>query len=126
MFKYARVPHDPMTTEEASHCLEDFFCKVSHAICELHEKYQLAHLDIRLDNICFNKDYNPVFIDFDRSESTDVYVQRLVNSCMVDELHLTHQNDWIQLGWVIAWVLHPYGSYHDRVFDALPDTLKES
>ena len=67
-FKYDRVHYDPMTAEEAKKCLQHFFSEVRSVIGQLHDTYKLAHMDIRLDNICFNQQFKPILIDLDRSE----------------------------------------------------------
>ena len=67
-FKYDRVHYDPRTVEEAKKCLQHFFCEVRSVIGQLHDTYKLAHMDIRLDNICFNQQFKPLLIDLDRSE----------------------------------------------------------
>ena len=36
------------------------------------------------------------------------------------------KTDWMQLGWMIAWILEPGENYHDRDFEGLSDNLKEN
>ena len=103
------------------------FVKCS-GIGELHQKWKLAHLDIWLDNVCFNKQFELVFIDFDLCE---VAYQRVVQnvsaqSCMIDPCKSTDQNDWRQLGWMILWASHPGNAYHNRKFEDLPKHLKDN
>ena len=31
------------------------------------------------------------------------------------------QIDWMQLGWLGAWILHCEGDYHERKFEELPN-----
>lgn len=33
-------------------------------------------------------------------------------------------SDYIQLGWLVAWVLHRSESYHERVWSELPSDLR--
>ena len=59
------------------------FCEVSSTIGELHQRYMLAHLDIQT---CFNKQFEPVCINFDHCE---VAYQQIVQNalalrCMID------------------------------------------
>lgn len=105
---------------------ETFFFEVSHSIREIHEKYALAHMDICLDNICFNREFRPVFIDFDRSDRTHCPIFVHIDSCMIDMHKTTDENDWMQFGWMIIWILQPSANYHNRVFEDLPNSLKEN
>ena len=117
-----------MTREEANQCLKDFFCAVAEAIKGLHTS-GLAHMDIRLENICFDQDYKPVFIDLDRSEVAYQPVMRNkdINSCMIDQFKSTDQNDWVQLGWLVVWVIHRVAlSYHSRAVTDMPTYLQKN
>jgi len=87
--------------------------------------------DIRLENVCFDANYKPVLIDLDRS--LEVYrmpCNKYESSCMyryrTDIAMSVQQVDWMQLGWLAAWVVHPdpTGSYHSRKFEDLPEDLK--
>lgn len=51
--------------EAAKRCLRSVLEKIQIAIDELH-KFGFAHLDIRLENVCFDKELNAVLIDLDR------------------------------------------------------------
>lgn len=58
--------HFPMERDEALECLPDFVRSVADTITSLHTA-GLAHLDIRLDNICFSiLDHHAVLIDLDK------------------------------------------------------------
>ena len=78
---------------------------------------------------CFDQQYKPVFIDIDRAESPGELPSLLGSSesCMYDTTKSCIGNDWMQFGWMLAWILEPSttGSYHERVFDDLPSQLKE-
>lgn len=54
---------DFMSTTE----LLSFVRTVTRAVTELHDKGNVAHLDIRLENVCFNTNDEAVLIDVDRS-----------------------------------------------------------
>ena len=126
-FKYDRVHYDPMTVEEAKKCLQNFFIEVRSVIGQLHDKYKLAHMDIRLDNICFNQQFKPILIDLDRSEGIGTIVgQSDYASCMSRKDMSPEKTDWMQLGWMIAWILEPGEDYHDRDFEGLSDNMKEN
>ena len=127
-FKYDCVHYDPMTVEEAKKCLQHFFCEVRSVIGQLHDTYKLAHMDIRLDNICFNQQFKPILIDLDRSEGigTDIVDESDYASCMSRSDLSPEKTDWMQLGWLIAWILEPGEDYHDRDFEGLSDNMKEN
>ena len=126
-FKYDRVHYDPMTDEEAKKCLQHFFSEVRSVIGQLHDTYKLAHMDIRLDNICFTQQFKPILIDLDRSEGigTERVYQSAYASCMSRKDMSPVKTDWMQLGWLIAWILEPGENYHDRDFEGLSDNMKE-
>ena len=83
-FTYQCLPHNPLTCSEARQCLINLYSEVCAAIHTLHDNLHLAHLDIRLDNRCFDQQYKPVFIDLDRAESCSVLPSLLGSSesCM--------------------------------------------
>ena len=117
-----------MTVEEAKKCLQHFFCEVRSVIGQLHDTYKLAHMDIRLDNICFNQQFKPLLSDLDRSEvlGTDLGEESAYASCMSRSDLSPEKTDWMQLGWMIAWILEPGEDYHDRDFEGLSDNMKEN
>ena len=128
-YMYTRVYYDPMNCDEARKCLKQFYCSVRNSLRQLHNILELAHLDIRLDNICFNQSFQPVFIDLDRnmtvSEKKVMYTDS--HSCMYVEGMRAGHTDWIQLGWLIAWVLDENCTdYHGRTFENLSETLQGS
>ena len=127
-FKYDRVHYDPMTGEEAKKCLQHFFSEVRSVIGQLHDTYKLAHMDIRLDNICFNQQFKPILIDLDRSEGigTERVFHSAYASCMSRKDMSPEKTDWMQLGWMLAWILEPGENYHDRDFEGLSDNMKEN
>ena len=77
------------------------------ALAVLHRDIGLAHMDVRLENICFNECYRPVLIDLDRVEgSTDTGMRFSgCDSCMYTGEASGQQHDCIQLGWLLTWVL---------------------
>ena len=106
-FMYTRVYYNPMNCVEARRCLNGIYCSVCNSLHQFHNILQLAHLDVRLDNICFNQSYRPIFIDLDRSESVHQKVLGYADShsCMYVKGMAAGETDWIKLGWLIAWVL---------------------
>ena len=69
--KFTRKPHQPLSGADARRCLKDYVEGVYSAIQILHNELGYAHLDIRIENICFNKDFNIVLIDLDRAEQQE-------------------------------------------------------
>jgi len=65
VFQYRKVKYDPLRYEEAEKCLPDLIQKVYKAIDYLFQKEEISHNDLRLPNICFNDNFDVVFIDFD-------------------------------------------------------------
>lgn len=56
----------PLNTKQVSKCLKSFVLKTATALEELHNSYELAHLDARLPNICFvhnESQYEVMLID---------------------------------------------------------------
>ena len=127
-FKYERVHYDPLTVEEAKKCLQHFFGEVRSVSGQLHDTYKLAHRDIRLDNICFNQQFKPILLDLDRSEwiGTDFVEESAYASCMSRSDLSPEKTDWLQVGWMLAWILEPGEDYHDRDFEGLSDNMKEN
>ena len=122
--RYKAVPHDPLTVEEASLCLHDLLKGLAQAIQEFHQ-HGFAHQDIRLENVCFNEQYEPVLIDLDRSIKITGFPIIYGKSCMYVSKITPDQIDWIQVGWLAAWVLHCEGDYHERKFQELPEAIRE-
>lgn len=121
-FKSPTLPHDPMDHDEAKQCLYNLVKEVAHTIQDLHA-LDWAHQDIRLDNICYNADYQPVLIDLDRVHNVMEYPPVIYpDSCMYTVGFDTQQMDWLQLGWLAAWAYcGPSGTeYHDRRLEDLP------
>ena len=81
----------------------------------------VTHQDIRLENICFDEDCMPVFIDLDRciGSSERAYEGK---GCMYSlGRGSAIQTDWLPLGLMVCWVLDPElgqeeeeGDYHNR------------
>ena len=72
----------PMTCHEARPCLNQLLKGVKNALEELHTA-NVAHLDIRLPNICFDRG-KPILIDLDRCEkaSEGSCLHLYLNSCV--------------------------------------------
>ena len=135
-FKYRGIPNDPLTLPEAQSCLYDLVPKLVQVIESFHQN-GWAHQDIRLENICFDEDCMPVFIDLDRCKSSSEVAYE-GKGCMYSmERGSAIQTDWLQLGLMVCWVLDPElgqeeeeGDYHNRdckkICESLPDPFLKS
>ena len=118
----------PLSYEEALQCLGCLVKSTALTIESLHE-HGYAHLDIRLDNICFHHDggdvRRAVLIDFDYAiPSLSASVPLRVtpdgeDSCMYSPLQpstvrLAKQYDWMQLGWMASYVYN-YEEFKDNI-----------
>ena len=132
-FKYSKVRYGPLTAEDAGKCLYTLLMKINTALEQLH-RFGFAHNDVRLENICFSKELNAVLIDLERCTRLDIdSVHPLFgasSSCMyqfprgADYSFTGRKSDYLQLGWLVTWVLHRSDSYHQREFDQLPEDLR--
>ena len=100
------------------------------ALTELHG-HNLAHLDVRLENICFDEANRAVFIDLDRSEQADSSVSFKRKSLMYTyvESWTYKQWDWRQLGLLLVRVLQPVSSaeeYHTKEPDFRNPSLEHA
>ena len=126
IIKSPKQPHYPMDRDEARDCLCDLVRRVAIAISDLH-RLGWAHQDIRLDNICFTNEYQPILIDLDRVRRVTVVPVAYLNTCMYKEGFDPCQIDWMQLGWVAAWAYcegEGNTDYHSRTFEQLPCECK--
>ena len=131
-YKYRGIPKDPLTYPEAHSCLYDLVPKLVQVIESFHQN-GWAHQDIRLENICFDEDCMPVFIDLDRcrESSQNPYEG---NGCMYSMWRGSAiQTDWLQLGLLVCWVLDPglgqeeeeEGDYHTRNCKKICESLED-
>ena len=66
------------------------------AIDELHRVPQLAHLDIRLDNVCFDSNCEAVLIDLERAKRIGRHLPEYLQdceSCMYDRTQTVVEHD---------------------------------
>lgn len=111
----------PLSRQDAKCCLYSLVKEVIPVIEHLHSE-NVAHLDVRLDNICFKVPSTVVMIDFDRHMKAD----RPANLSLTYEESVMYEAyngwlcgnlDWKQLGLMIIWVIrgHDY-DYHRADF----------
>ena len=114
----------PLRPTEVLDCFKEFTTSVIQAIEELHNA-NVAHLDIRLDNICF-KDNSAVLIDFDRSaslkECADFLQSEWGSSSAMYKVPRNWTNemvDWRQLGIMLLAILNETDEehYHEEPTD---------
>ena len=106
------VQFPPLRKDQVALCLFDFMTMTAIALTELHD-YGFAHLDVRIPNICFAKDYDGKYmvklIDLDRCK----YVEDRTGSSYEGEMYRAprgcrwtcEQLDWKQLGLLAAEII---------------------
>ena len=99
-----------ITRETAKDCLIHFLQSVKAAIDELHS-HNVAHLDIRLPNICLRNTpdgkFEAVLIDLERCKRfiTSTLQEQIYNSCMYNGSYTLEQLDYLQVFWMAFWIL---------------------
>lgn len=102
-FRYKAVHHNPLSVEEARLCLGDLVSKIHAALTCLHHM-NFCHLDVRLENICFEEDYSVKFIDMDRARDIYmIYSDCLYDSCMYEDHFSGTALDMRQLACIVLW-----------------------
>ena len=115
---------NPLSRSKAKERITKFLASVIEAVEELHTcnlDNPIAHLDIRLDNICTDENDEAVLIDFDRMQyfSTS-YKYGSYRSVMYrvpgGKKWTAKQVDWRQVGIMIVYILtdHLY-DYHEKI-----------
>lgn len=97
----------PLSDEKAESILPDLITSVVHALTELHD-YGRAHLDVRLENICFNSHNQAVLIDLDRSRPVNMRVRAVLQESVMYPFHdewVYKQWDFVQLAVLIGRVI---------------------
>ena len=119
------MKYDPLTDEEAHRCLKGLMSNL-HVAIEAYHSDSWAYVDIRLENVCFNLNFQPVLIDLDRSIDTGFTFacEAYTDSCMYAFM-TGEQLDYLQLGWLAIWIAMPSSvDYHHKKFDDLPEEYK--
>ena len=116
--KYFQFPllKPPIKRETARSDIVPLVSSVVFALNEVHG-HGLAHLDIRLDNICFDTENRAIFIDLDRCQNVDDTVCAEVAKSLMYPFHngwVYRQWDYVQLGLMIARFICPVSGaeYH--------------
>ena len=115
----------PLTCAEARYYLILFASSVKDALASIHQR-EIAHLDIRLENICFDETCSKaLLIDLDRSVSSTMfssgisYLSETFGNSVMYTIPSTfppnadHSNvDWRQFGIMLCYILEPNEDYH--------------
>jgi hypothetical protein len=122
-YKYKKIKYDSLSRQEARECIVDFVKGVRKRLKDLHA-LSLAHNDLRLDNVCFNDDYEVVLIDMDGVKDAEDAYHFHFDSCMYKPLRINNNEwlilntDYLQLGCIIMWTMNDYTcSYHQMKFE---------
>ena len=105
-FYYTKIKHNPMTPNEAAGCLGHFMRELCGTLCILHDK-DFAHLDLRLENICFDDNDKLVLVDLDRCTSTSNFSDADGTSALsvmyfnMETAPTAIMTDWRQVGLMI-------------------------
>jgi len=122
LFKHLRRP---LIRDEAKCCLIDLIQQIKSALLELHGYigFPIAHMDLRLPNVCFTNDYSVTLIDLDRCEPAD-QPQRARYTYSKSDMYMcsmeweNSQLDWRALGLMICYVLDEHlqpDQYHTMI-----------
>ena len=108
---YPKIRHDPLNRYEGNRCCQELLVGVKNALEELHSCYYMAHMDIRLSNICINQEYKPILVDLDDCLHGSNFGRggrgRL---CKFPKFVMNLRNDqydFVQLGMLILWLIDP-------------------
>lgn len=98
----------PLSRELARSCVLEFGKKLQDVLHKLH-RIEIAHMDIRLPNICFSSDDQDqevilILIDFERSHFV-LDMTDYGNCCTYPKMTYCIYIDFIQLMWMILWIM---------------------
>ena len=97
VFRYKKVKHDPLSYQDAEKYLYELLQEL-FKVCGVLSSKGIQHSDVRVPNICFNKQYEPVLIDFDDANICKSAVHPQADlQVFVDDL-IEHSK--------LVWILH--------------------
>ena len=118
----------PLSRQDAKRCLYSLVTKVMAVLRHFHDMEKIAHLDVRLENICFKLPDTVVMIDLDRYMSADDRASLDLTYASVmysgNDGWLCENLDWKQLGLMINWLIsddHAHYDYHAVDFSQVED-----
>lgn len=125
-----RVLLPPLHSAQALPCLGYLLDSVATAIEELHQ-LEFAHMDIRLDNICFTHENGKVvavLIDLDHCNEVDSFEGASCAEVMYNfGVHQVESScfDWRQLGLIAVWIhCEKYDTEEHYHFMEVPEEMK--
>ena len=71
IIRFRKLTHLPFRAEDAKHRLPKLIPGIFAALDQMHNHLHIAHLDVRLENICYDAEMKPVLIDLDRWQMAD-------------------------------------------------------
>ena len=85
--QYNKITHKPLSYEEGRRCSCELVMKVTEAIEKIHFAGYM-HKDLRLANICFDSNFDPILIGFDLStiykqSDVDVDMEKFATSDLI-------------------------------------------
>ena len=130
LFYYEKVPYGPLEEDQAYRYMKTLTVKIFDALKELH-KFGYAHCDVRLPNVCFNSAHDAVLIDVERCRALSKEISLEYEGCMYRKPETmtakwcSEKMDFVQLGWLILWLLNPTENYHNRYWEDQPEDIKQ-
>ena len=119
----------PLSREDTRLCLSSLLPKLKEALDELHSN-NIAHMDVRLENICFKHNGSVQLIDLDRCLPTSVGEHVLSESDMyeVPSNWKNSQIDFRAVGMMLCYVLSQEEilDYHKMVRNGMVDQWKDN
>lgn len=128
-FHYPKVKHFPMVPSEAKACIADFVSELCGVLVKLHDSYYV-HLDVRLENICFNDSYRLILVDLDRCcYIDDVSRGDTMGSSIMYQDCKEEKIDWKQVGCMLLWIygwenqIQHQNNYHTQDITLVHDPI---
>lgn len=105
IYSYDAVKYNPLLRHEAQMCLGPLVLDIRKALLQLHD-VGFNHCDLRLQNVCFDEQFNVKLIDMDRCSKVGREVRLYPRSCMYNDSFANDTSmDWLQLACIILWVI---------------------
>ncbi len=133
-YVYTYFPYGSLKRIDAKKCLKELLAKIADELLKL-RRMNISHNDVRLENICFDEQFKPCLIDFDRCctlhKSRDKYFSgNGLSGCMYNLFNPVFSRvqlkepdvttDFMQLGWMAAFILDDNvetKDYHTRAWE---------
>ena len=112
VFRYKKVKYDPLSYQDAEKCLYELLQKLL-IICELLSNKGIIHNDVRVPNICFDEQYEPILIDFDNANFLKVVSPQADLGVFVDDLIEHSKKAWIKSNEFLSKLSNGKGELED-------------